>query len=79
MRSKASLAQLRVPTQMVTTELLDDPWRLDWSIANIAYEALALAAADDLGRDLATDALVVAGCVVFALVLGATTLRRRTA
>jgi ABC-2 type transport system permease protein len=44
-----------------------------------AYEALALAAADDLGKELATDALVIAGCVVLALVLGATTLRRRTA
>jgi len=44
-----------------------------------AYEALALAAADDLGTELAIDALVIAGCVVLALVLGATTLRRRTA
>jgi ABC-2 type transport system permease protein len=43
-----------------------------------AYEALVLATADDLGRELAVDALVVAGCIVAALVLGATTLRRRT-
>jgi hypothetical protein len=36
---KASLAQLSVPTQMVTTELLDDSGRLDWSIANIALQS----------------------------------------
>jgi ABC-2 type transport system permease protein len=44
-----------------------------------AYEALALAAADELGRELVFDALIVAACVVLALQLGATTLRRRTA
>ena len=41
--------------------------------------ALTRAADDDLGRELAVDALVIAGCIVAALVLGATTLRRRTA
>lgn len=44
-----------------------------------AYDALARATADDLGGRLALDAAVVAGAVVLALVLGATTLRRRTA
>ena len=40
---------------------------------------MVVAAADVLGRELAIDALVVSGCIVLALVLGATTLRRRTA
>jgi ABC-2 type transport system permease protein len=44
-----------------------------------AYDALARAAADDLGGRLALDAVLIAGFVVLALVLGATTLRRRTA
>jgi ABC-2 type transport system permease protein len=43
-----------------------------------AYDALARATADDLGRRLALDVLVIAGFTVLALVLGATTLRRRT-
>jgi ABC-2 type transport system permease protein len=44
-----------------------------------AYDALARATTDELGRRLALDALVIAGFTVLALVLGATTLRRRTA
>jgi ABC-2 type transport system permease protein len=44
-----------------------------------AYDALARASADDLGRRLALDAIVIGGFIVIALVLGATTLRRRTA
>jgi ABC-2 type transport system permease protein len=44
-----------------------------------AYDALARATADDLGTELLVDALVVAGFIVLSLVLGATTLRRRTA
>jgi ABC-2 type transport system permease protein len=44
-----------------------------------AYDALALATADDLGDELAVDVAVVAGAIVLSLVLGATTLRRRTA
>lgn len=44
-----------------------------------AYDALVRATADDLGARLAFDVAVVLGCVVLALVLGATTLRRRTA
>jgi len=44
-----------------------------------AYDALARATADDLGRKLLVDALLIVVFVVLALVLGATTLRRRTA
>jgi ABC-2 type transport system permease protein len=44
-----------------------------------AYDALARATADDIGRRLALDVLVIGASVVLALVLGATTLRRRTA
>ena len=44
-----------------------------------AYDALARATADDLDAQLALDVAVVGGAIVLALVLGATTLRRRTA
>jgi len=44
-----------------------------------AYDALARATADDLGRRLVVDVAVVGGAIVVALLLGATTLRRRTA
>jgi ABC-2 type transport system permease protein len=44
-----------------------------------AYEALAKAAADELDSRLVLDTAVIAGFIVLALVLGATTLRRRTA
>ena len=44
-----------------------------------AYDALAQAAADELGRRLVLDIAVISGFIVLALVLGATTLRRRTA
>jgi ABC-2 type transport system permease protein len=75
------LPQILLAGLLVPREKMADV--LEW-ISNLlpltyAYEALALAAADDLGRELAVDALVIAGCVVLALVLGATTLRRRTA
>ena len=43
-----------------------------------AYDALAKATSDELGARLAFDAAVVGGCIVLALVLGATTLRRQT-
>ena len=43
-----------------------------------AYDALAKATSDQLGARLAFDAAVVGGCIVLALVLGATTLRRQT-
>jgi ABC transporter DrrB family efflux protein len=44
-----------------------------------AYDALARATSGDTGGRFALDVAVVCGCVVLALVLGATTLRRRTA
>ena len=44
-----------------------------------AYDALARATADDLGPELVVDVTVVGGAIVVALLLGATTLRRRTA
>ena len=44
-----------------------------------AYDALARATADDLGRRLVVDVVVVGGAIAVALLLGATTLRRRTA
>jgi ABC-2 type transport system permease protein len=44
-----------------------------------AYDALALATADDLSAELAFDTAVIVVSIVLALVLGATTLRRRTA
>jgi ABC-2 type transport system permease protein len=45
-----------------------------------AYDALARATSvEPLGARLAVDVLVVAGCTIGALVLGALTLRRRTA
>jgi ABC-2 type transport system permease protein len=44
-----------------------------------AYDALARATADDLGADLLLDAALVTVAIVLSLLLGATTLRRRTA
>jgi ABC-2 type transport system permease protein len=44
-----------------------------------AYDALVRATADELDARLVFDAIVIAGFIVLALVLGATTLRRRTA
>jgi ABC-2 type transport system permease protein len=44
-----------------------------------AYDALAKVTADDTGRWLWFDIVIVAGSIALALVLGATTLRRRTA
>lgn len=44
-----------------------------------AYDGLAKVAANDIGGRLWLDVAVVAGCIVLALALGATTLRRRTA
>ena len=44
-----------------------------------AYDALARATADDLGPELVVDVAVVGGAIVVALLLGAATLRRRTA
>jgi ABC-2 type transport system permease protein len=44
-----------------------------------AYEALAKVAADDIDGRLWLDVGVICGCIALALVLGAATLRRRTA
>ena len=44
-----------------------------------AYEGLAKVAADDIDSRLWFDIGVVAGCIILALILGAMTLRRRTA
>jgi ABC-2 type transport system permease protein len=70
------LAGLLVPREQMARllELLSDVLPMTY-----AYDALARAAADDLGRRLVLDAVVIAGFIVVALVLGATTLRRRTA
>jgi ABC-2 type transport system permease protein len=51
----------------------------DFLPLSYAYDALARATGDDLGSQLALDVTVVVGCIALALVLGATTLRRRTA
>ena len=70
------LAGLLVPREKMARalELVSDVLPMTY-----AYDALARAAADDLGRRLALDAALIAGFIVLALVLGATTLRRRTA
>jgi ABC-2 type transport system permease protein len=70
------LAGLLVPRENMARvlELVSDVLPMTY-----AYDALARAAADDLGRRLAFDAVVITGFIVLALVLGATTLRRRTA
>jgi ABC-2 type transport system permease protein len=44
-----------------------------------AYDALARATADELGRRLTIDVVLICAFIVLSLVLGATTLRRRTA
>jgi ABC-2 type transport system permease protein len=44
-----------------------------------AYDALARATADELGAELLVDAALVTVAIVLSLLLGATTLRRRTA
>lgn len=70
------LAGLIVPRESMARalELLSDALPLTY-----AYDGLARATAGDAGGRLALDAAVVCGCIVLALALGATTLRRRTA
>jgi ABC-2 type transport system permease protein len=70
------LAGLIVPREKMARalELVSDVLPMTY-----AYDALARAAADDLDARLAFDVAVIGGFVVLALVLGATTLRRRTA
>ena len=70
------LAGLLVPRERMARalELVSDVLPLTY-----AYDALVRATSDDLGARLAFDVAVVSGCIVLALILGATTLRRRTA
>jgi ABC-2 type transport system permease protein len=70
------LAGLLVPRDKMARvlELVSDVLPMTY-----AYDALARAAADDLDGRLALDAAVIGGFILLALVLGATTLRRRTA
>jgi ABC-2 type transport system permease protein len=70
------LAGLLVPRERMARllELLSDVMPMTY-----AYDALARATADDLGGRLGLDVAVIGGFTVLALVLGATTLRRRTA
>ncbi len=70
------LAGLIVPRESMARalELVSDVLPLTY-----AYEGLARATAGDTGARLALDVAIVCGCIVLALALGATTLRRRTA
>jgi ABC-2 type transport system permease protein len=70
------LAGLLVPREKMAgvLELVSDVLPMTY-----AYDALARAAADDLGSRLALDTTLIGSFIVVALVLGATTLRRRTA
>jgi ABC-2 type transport system permease protein len=70
------LCGLLVPRGRMASPL---EWASDLLPLTYAYDALARATADDLDARLAADVVVVAGAIVLALVLGATTLRRRTA
>ena len=70
------LAGLIVPRERMARvlELVSDVLPLTY-----AYNALERATADEVGAHLAFDVAVVCGAILLALVLGATTLRRRTA
>jgi ABC-2 type transport system permease protein len=70
------LAGLLVPREKMARvlELVSDVLPMTY-----AYDALAKAAADELDSRLLLDAALIGGFIVLALVLGATTLRRRTA
>ena len=69
------LCGLLVPTDQMATLLYWISYALPMTYA---YDALALATADDVGRKLALDVLVVVAAILLSLVLGAATLRRRT-
>jgi ABC-2 type transport system permease protein len=69
------LAGLLVPRERMARAL---EVASDFLPLTYAYDALARATADDLGSRLALDVTVLSGCIVLALILGATTLRRRT-
>jgi ABC-2 type transport system permease protein len=70
------LCGLLVPTDQMATLLYWVSYLLPMTYA---YDALARATADELDARLVVDALLVAGAIVLSLVLGAATLRRRTA
>jgi ABC-2 type transport system permease protein len=70
------LAGLLVPTEDMARALELASYLLPMTYA---YDALARAAADELDGRLVLDAALIGGFTVVALVLGATTLRRRTA
>lgn len=69
------LAGLLVPRERMASVL---EWISNAMPMTYAYDALARATADDLGTRLTLDVLVIGGAILLALVLGATTLRRRT-
>ena len=75
------LPQLLLAGLLVPREKMARPLELLSGVLPLtyAYDALVRATADDIGGELALDAAVVAGAIALALVLGATTLRRRTA
>ena len=70
------LAGLLVPTENMARALELVSYLLPMTYA---YDALARAAADELDARLVLDVALIGGFTVVALVLGATTLRRRTA
>jgi ABC-2 type transport system permease protein len=70
------LCGLLVPTDQMARLLYWVSYLLPMTYA---YDALARATADELDARLVVDALLVAGAIVLSLVLGAATLRRRTA
>jgi ABC-2 type transport system permease protein len=70
------LCGLLVPTDQMATLLYWVSYLLPMTYA---YDALARATADELDARLVVDVLLVAGAIVLSLVLGAATLRRRTA
>jgi ABC-2 type transport system permease protein len=75
------LPQLLVAGLFVPRERMPDALQTisDAMPFTYAYDALAKVSADDIGARLWVDVAVLIGCVVLALLLGATTLRRRTA
>ena len=74
------LPQLLLGGLFVRRELMPDALQAvsDALPFTYAYDALAKVAADDVDGRLWLDVGVLAGCIVLALTLGATTLRRRT-
>jgi ABC-2 type transport system permease protein len=69
------LCGLLAPRDRMATVL---QWVSDVLPMTYAYDALSRATTGETGGRLAVDAGVVAGAIGLALVLGATTLRRRT-